>query len=232
MLCHEYKCIFVHIPKTAGQSIEHVFLDLLGFTWETRAPLLLKPNDDPSLGPPALAHLKASEYVTCGHISQELFESYFKFAFVRNPWDKIVSEYKYQGYPKKFDFKTYLFKHLPKSGWTDAYVHIIPQYDFLFDAEENHLVDFIGKFERLQEDFGEICRMLDIRETSLPHINKSLSENRIKHFKKLRHLWNSKKKRENIFQHYSEYYDNESKEFVSHIYKKDIEAFNYEFGEP
>ena len=31
MICHDYKCIFVHIPKTAGQSIEHVFLNQLGW---------------------------------------------------------------------------------------------------------------------------------------------------------------------------------------------------------
>src|SRR5687768_14243923 len=62
VICREYRCLFVHVPKTAGMSIEHVFLRLVGLTWETRAPLLLGGNDDPRLGPPRLEHLKASEY--------------------------------------------------------------------------------------------------------------------------------------------------------------------------
>ena len=70
MLTHQHKTVFVHIPKNAGQSIETVFLDVLGLTWESRAPLLLRPNDIPELGPRRLAHLAASEYVSCGHMTQ------------------------------------------------------------------------------------------------------------------------------------------------------------------
>src|SRR5437764_11835271 len=97
MISHKYRTIFVHIPKTGGQSVENVFLTLHGLTWETREPLLLRPNSDRNLGPSQLAHLRAKEYVACGHIDQENFDSYFKFAFVRNPWERIVSGYHYYG---------------------------------------------------------------------------------------------------------------------------------------
>ncbi|HBN25999.1 MAG TPA: hypothetical protein DD405_00820 [Desulfobacteraceae bacterium] len=234
MLCHKYKCLFVHIPKTAGQSIEHVFLSLLMLNWTTRAPLLLRPNNDPHNGPPSLAHLKASEYVMCNHITQEQFDSYFKFSFVRNPWDRIVSEYKYRGYPKKFDFKTYLFKKLPEDSWSDIYRHIIPQYDFLFDDNGNLLVDFIGYFENLQKDFDEVCRKLGIPVTLLPFVNKSLKDMNISKnlkypMKILINLMRYFKQKKNTFKHYTEYYDDESKEFVSHLYRKDIETFKYKF---
>lgn len=233
MICHDYHCVFVHIPKTAGISVEHVFLNLLGLTWETRAPLLLRPNDDPSVGPPRLAHLKASEYVSCGHLSPEQFACYFKFSFVRNPWDRIVSEYKYRKYPMKIDFKTYLFKHLPAPGWSDTYCHIIPQYDFLFNDDGKLLVDFVGRYERLQADFTTICAHIGLADQTVPHVHRSLEKKQPKTLRQyLSHTWHSlwDKQRKHTFQHYTEYYDDESKEFVAQLYKKDITTFNYAFG--
>jgi hypothetical protein len=235
VICGEYRCLFVHVPKTAGMSIEHVFLRLVGLTWETRASLLLRGNDDPRLGPPRLAHLKAGEYVAHGHLTAEQFESYFKFSFVRNPWDRIVSEYKYRGYPVKIDFKTYLFKHLPAPGWTDTYCHSIPQYDFLYDEGGRLLVDFVGRYESLQADFDTVCTRVGIPPTPLPRVNRSLEETRPNTFRELRRqvrraIWS--REREHTFPHYSEYYDDESREFVGRLFQKDIEAFNYAFGEP
>ena len=130
MICHPYRCVFIHIPKTGGISIDHVFLRLVGLTWDTRAPLLLRGNDDPTKGPPRLAHLKGTEYVSCGHLSPEQFEAYFKFSFVRNPWDRMVSEYKYRGHPMRMSFKNWLFGHLPEPSFSDAYCHMVPQHEF------------------------------------------------------------------------------------------------------
>ena len=66
MISHRHRCVFVHIPKVAGQSIEHVFLGWNGLNWKGRAPLLLRPNEDPRKGPPRLAHLRAQDYVPDG----------------------------------------------------------------------------------------------------------------------------------------------------------------------
>ena len=233
MICHDYQCVFVHIPKTAGISVEHVFLNLLGLTWDTRAPLLLRPNDDPSLGPPRLAHLKATEYVSCGHLSPQQFASYFKFSFVRNPWDRIVSEYKYRKYPMKIDFKTYLFKYLPAPGWSDMYCHILPQYDFLYDEDGRLLVDFVGRYERLQADFTSVCTRLGISNQTVPHVHRSLQKKQPETLRQhLSQTWHSlwDKQHKYTFPHYTEYYDDESKEFVTQLYKKDIATFNYAFG--
>jgi hypothetical protein len=234
VICGQYRCLFVHVPKTAGMSVEHVFLRLVGLTWETRAPLLLRGNDDPRLGPPRLAHLKAGEYVARGYLTAEQFESYFKFSFVRNPWDRIVSEYKYRGYPVKIDFKTYLFKHLPPPGWTDTYCHIIPQYDFLYDDGGKLLVDFVGRYESLQPDFDKVCARLGIPPTPLPRVDRSLDDawpGTLRELRKQvrRAIWS--REREHTFPHYTEYYDDESREFVGRLYRKDVEAFNYAFGE-
>jgi hypothetical protein len=234
VICSQYRCLFVHIPKTAGMSVEHVFLRLVGLTWGTRAPLLLRGNDDPALGPPRLAHLKAGEYVALGHLSAQQFESYFKFSFVRNPWDRIVSEYKYRRHPVKIDFKTYLFRHLPTPGWTDTYCHIIPQHDFLYDETGKLLVDFVGRYETLQADFDTVCARVGIPPTRLPRVNRSLEESRPRSLRELRKqlrraLWSWERK--HTFSHYTEYYDDESREFVGWLYRKDVEAFNYAFGD-
>jgi len=235
VISHQHRCVFIHIPKTAGQSVEHVFLDLAGLTWETRDPLVLRANDNPELGPPRLAHLTASEYVDCGYLTPEQFSSYYKFSFVRNPWDRLVSEYKYRGYPVKIDFKTYLARHLPSRGWTDNYRHIIPQYEFLHDSEGRRLVDFVGRYETLQADFDRVCRDLAIPRRPLPRVNRSLEEQQppttYRELRKRirRAVWSHERK--HTFGHYTEYYDEESRDLVAEMFRKDIEAFSYSFGD-
>lgn len=132
MISERFRCVFVHIPKTAGQSVEHFFLKLHGLSWEERAALLLRYNRDPKLGPERLAHLKAGEYVECGHISSGDFLRYFKFSFVRNPWERLVSEYLYRGYCMEHTFREFVTCGLPpEDGYSDAHRHIIPQYNYL-----------------------------------------------------------------------------------------------------
>lgn len=232
MLCHQNKCLFVHIPKAAGQSVESVFVERSGLTWQTRAPLLLRPNKEPEKGPPRLAHLTASEYISCGYISEADFSNYFKFSFVRNPWARLVSEYTYrrmQGielYQK--DFKHFLFTTFPQhsdddySTSQDFYRHIIPQWEFLYDDSGNCLVDFVGKFESLQQDFDQVCQQLSLPQTMLPHKNKTQAVGIKQKLKTLLNIDNRKP-------HYSYYYDDESADFVQSFYQKDIELFGYCF---
>lgn len=234
MICHPCRCVFIHIPKTGGISVEHVFLELVGLTWDTRAPLLLRRNDDPAKGPPYLAHLKATEYVSRGWLSEELFDSYFKFSFVRNPWDRLVSEYKYRRHPMRMSFKTWLFERLPEPGFTDAYCHLVPQHEFIYDGNGRLLADFVGRYESLQAGFDKVCERLGIPPTPLPHENRSLDPPRIRSLNDVkkrvrRWLWTLRPR--NVYPHYTQYYDDESRAFVADLYRKDIETFGYAFGE-
>jgi hypothetical protein len=235
MISHQHKCIFIHIPKNAGQSIELVFLGLLDLKWETRAPLLLRFNDRPELGPRNLAHLKASEYVRCRYLSQELFDAYFKFTFVRNPWARIISIYKYFGFNTRFEFKFFLSNVLKEGLWQEKYWFVCPQSDFVCDEDGRILVDFIGRFENLQNDFYHVCQKIGLPPIEVPHAHESsisspglsLRPKQLKEYVR----YQLKGKHIPVYKRYQDYYDDESREFVAEFYKKDIDLFHYQFDE-
>lgn len=238
MLCHEFKCIFVHVPKVAGQSVERYFLGLAGLDWQRRSALLLRSNNDPTLGPPRLAHLKAADYLEKGHVTQAQFDAYFKFAFVRNPWDRVVSFYKYSGMDARCDFRTYLFKHFPTRRHPDFWF-VAPQYEYLHDHEGRLLVDMVGRFEKLKEDFVMVCRRLGIPDGKrLPHANRSVPQggalprdiNQLR--LTLRRLVFAPLIRRHNHSHYSAYYDEECTERVRSLYATDVAAFGYAWNGP
>jgi len=227
MISDRYKCIFTHIPKTAGQSIERFFLNLHGLSWGDRSPLLLRYNPDPNKGPERLAHLTSNEYVSCGYIDEHKFQSYFKFSFVRNPWARIVSEYRFGNHNKTKPFKTFLLDRFQKkSNYADTYRHVIPQYNFLYNETGKLLVDFVGRFENLQDDFDLICSKIGITDSQLPHVNSS---NQASIKDKIIKLVSGKRKSKSY--HYTDYYDEETEEIVRDMYMKDIKTFKYRFGE-
>jgi len=234
VICDEHRCIFIHIPKNAGQSIETVFLRLVNLTWATRARLLLRANADPKLGPPRLAHLKAHEYVECGHLAQEKFRSYLKFAFVRNPWDRMVSIYKYMGLRKGLSFKEFLTGEFRNDIWKKQFWFVGPQIDFVCDQGGELVVNFLGRFESLQADFRTVCERLGLAVSKLPHVNKSKGQKLREALKpcelRRRLQMFCAAKNLKVCRCYEDYYDEESKEIVAELYAKDIIRFGYGFG--
>ena len=202
MINHNQKYIFFHINKTGGTSVEHA----LGYTKKT-------------------ANLWQGKHHTFKWYKRAArkkigFENYFKFTVVRNPWDRFLSLYKYRvkrGHPsfrrgvipfKKWGKKIYNGCPNFCKGFTlrEPKLYVKPQLNWITDANGNMVVDFICRFENFQEDFNAVCNKIGIPERTLPHVNKS------KH------------------KHYTEYYDDETREIVAEKYKKDIEYFGYEFG--
>lgn len=229
MICHAFKCVFVHIPKVAGQSIEQFFMNQLGLDWkEGREALLLQNNDNPALGTEKLAHLTAAEYVDCGHMTRQDFNAYFKFSFVRNPWSRILSEYRYRNYFHHHSFRDFVLNKMPKPGFDDKYRHVMPQYQMLHDAEGKLLVDFVGRFETLQQDFARVCARLGISDDQLPHRNPSNKKSRDfkRRFKNI--LFNNG---ENRHHGLTDFYDDVTRDAVADYYRIDIETFGYQFNE-
>jgi hypothetical protein len=99
------------------------------------------------------------------YLTQEQFDQYFKFSFVRNPWDRIVSIYKYFGWGRHVEFKKFLVKKL-KHEWRDNYWFVGFQSDFVCNETGDITVDFLGEFENLRTDFGQVCRQLGPRTYS------------------------------------------------------------------
>ncbi|HEX2595616.1 MAG TPA: sulfotransferase family 2 domain-containing protein [Luteimonas sp.] len=218
MISHHDHCVFVHVPKTAGQSVETFFLKRVGLTWEQRAPLLLRPNDNPDLGPPRLAHLRARDYVQKKWVTPEQFDSYFRFAFVRNPWDRTASFYR-TGYDRVCSFPRFVRFHLPRllerKPWFFG-----PQAEYLHAENGTLLVDFVGRYERLAADFREVCNQLGIPDGTLPHANDS-NHNIGPVARLLRRRPRP----------YTDMFDARSKTLVARIYADDIDAFKYRFHE-
>lgn len=174
MYYREKKVIFVHVPKTAGQSVEHFFLRDAGLSWEDRAAFVMGPNEDPSKGPIRLAHLLARDYVGCGHLSQREFDESFKFAFVRHPLARALSTYKYERAFLRMSFFEYVNVFLRDTlAGDDTWFHR-PQVDFVNGADGDPLVDFVGRFENLQGDFAKVCETLGMPVEDLPPVNVSL----------------------------------------------------------
>lgn len=226
MISHQQKCVFVHIPKTAGQSIEQYFMDLNQLSDKQKGELLIKRNDDPTRGPSRLAHLRAHEYIDCGYINKQQYDEYFSFAFVRNPWARLVSEYLHKKLDNKFSFKDFVATGFPrKDDFCDAYRHVIPQTDYLLNKENKIMVDFVGRFENLQKDFTHVCEQLNLPNSQLSHKNSTSSFRRSIE-RKIRHIFRFEKR---IKTHYTEYYDQATIDKVSELYQSDIEMFGYEF---
>jgi hypothetical protein len=201
MISHKHKFIFIHIPKTAGTSIERFLLEVEGVrtpacpAWGPAWGKTLKPSEREEYLIAPGQHNLFREY------DQKYRAAYFSFAFVRNPFDRAVSSFFYE---KRWG-RSSSFKDFLKNPRHENDVHAVSQRDFIINKSNEPLVDFIGRFENLQDDFGVVCDKIGIQRKKLP------CENKRQH------------------KHYAEYYNDETREIVAEKYAKDIECFGYKF---
>lgn len=155
-----HRAIFIHLPKTAGTSVSR------------------------QLGLSKSRHIPAEEYQIT---NPRKFETYFKLAFVRNPFDRLVSSYAFlkDGGMNADDarfaerkvipfesFEHFLTEGFARDAETRAWVHFRPQTEFICDAAGRNLMDFTGRFERIAEDYAVIAARLGA-PADLPLLNRS-----------------------------------------------------------
>jgi hypothetical protein len=132
---------------------------------------------------------------------------FFKFVFVRNPWDVQVSQYHH--FLQNSDHYRHELVASMKSF--DRYIewrvsgNVRLQSFFCYDSTERELVNFIGRYERLQVDFKKVCDLIGIDRVVLPVLNSSMRED------------------------YREYYSRTSRQLIYSAYRRDIELFRYKF---
>jgi hypothetical protein len=206
-LSRSHRFIFVHVYRSGGQSITAALEPYLTRPRLARVPLLARIGD---------RRLDALREHNHGHISarelraalpREQFDSFFKFAFVRNPWSWQVSVFHFvrqrPDHPDHEFFETLRdFNHY--LDWRVNTAGPRLQSDLVCDTSGEVLVDFLGHYETLAADFATVCARLGISR-ALPHKNRSQHDS------------------------YREYYSDETRALVAEAYKADIERFGYEF---
>ena len=190
---NEYKTIFIHIPKTGGNSIYKAL-----FSKESNG------------------HIRWSQYQKK---NRKKFQEFFKFAVVRNPWDRLVSAFFYlkkggmNSLDKKWaedniqEYKTFdeFVKRWINQKNIFSYAHFKPQSYWICDENNKIMVDFIARIETIDEDFLFLSNKIDSKQESLKKLN---SVSRLD---------------------YRKYYNDKTINIVKNVYKNDIELFGYTF---
>ncbi len=190
------QCVFVHVPKVAGSSIA---LALFG---------------DETTGH---AHMTWEDYF---YENRSRYRRFFSFGFVRNPWDRLASAYRYLcDVPEQHKFtRAWSLENVVQySDFADficalrdradlrAWPHLRPQSEFLANGDQV-MVDFVGHYETLATDLTLVAERLRIDVKKVPHVNSSGPR-----------------------RHYSHHYDVESAAIVGEIYARDVSLFGYRF---
>lgn len=205
-ISHQHKCIFVHIPKCAGTSIESV----LGMHGDIKTigiePYLNQQINNETLFGKGAQHYTLDDIEL--HINPSQYNEYFKFAFVRNPWERFVSHVAWQ--KRKWHTKEPLNQEdvdnaiIKLKSLDKVNDHLKPQWQYIYNNQGESPLDFVGRFENLSNDWNKIANILGL-EVSLPN---RMSSNHV---------------------HYSQYLSDEQAEILADFYRVDREIFDYEF---
>lgn len=227
---HELKAIYIQIPKTGGSYIHNVLRDCYGFETfrytrkdhkEYNGEFACKDDERGcakifgfvNTRKTGILHYyeTSTEIYDLAKITEEQFKSYRKFAFIRNPYDKIVSAWKFIKKVKHIPHTFSQFLTFHEDCDNSVYSHsFIPQYVHLLDKNNEFHIDYAGSFENLNEDLIYILKQIGV--TKIRH-QKYVTEN----------IKMNVSNRKN----YSSYYTSENLATVNKFFHVDFEQFNF-----
>jgi len=200
MISFQKRFLFVHIHKTAGNSIQSI---LRRYSEDEIVSARAHQDGIERFGVrnpnyQIKKHSTLAEYRAA--LGEAQFRGLYKFTCVRNPWDRMISLY-FSPSRERAQWNRKLFKKLLSNTLSVA-DHLRLEKD---DADPFGNVDCVMRFETLATDFRSVCAELGIHWTPLPNYNPSSRE------------------------HYSKYYDDELRELVRRRFASEIERFGYTF---
>ena len=205
IISHRHRFIFFAVPRTGTHAIRTALDPVLGeddwqqqsLTAQVRLPV------------PALARFNHG-HLTLRQIRASLpstvWQDYFKFAFVRNPYDRFVSvcamlNKRNPGYRGR---ETAFMKRALTIPRFRQRILVRPQVDMLVDESGKLGMDHVGRYETLQRSFAVICGQIGIAESGLEQSNATEHEA------------------------YTTYFDDELTPAVTAFYRRDFEILGYE----
>jgi hypothetical protein len=206
IISHKHRFIFFAVPKTATHAIRQALSVHLGEgDWQQQILFGKDQLPIPALAAKEHGHLSVREVLP--HLPADVWRSYFKFAFVRNPFDRFVSTcfFLFRKEPEFAKAATVSMKRaLGVTGFRRR-VLVLPQSSLLTGPDGDLAPDFIGRFEDLQASYNEVCRRISITTIDLETLNPSEHDQ------------------------YAEYYDEQLKQMVTDFYRDDLINFGYQF---
>ena len=206
IVSHKHRFIFFAVPKTATHALRQALTPHLGpDDWEQQVLFGNAASPIPEIARIQHGHVSARQLRP--HVSDDVWESYFKFGFVRNPFDRFVSTCFFLNRNNP-DFAagavTFMKRALTVPRFRQR-VLVTPQVRLLTDSDGAIALDYVGRYEELQNSYDEICDRIGIARTELGR--KNPSEHKA----------------------YTEYYDDELAELVGKFYEGDLKTFSYAF---
>jgi hypothetical protein len=206
IISHKHKFIFFAIPKTATHTIREALRKHTGEgDWEQQVLFGQQSLPIPELASIVHGHISVTQLRP--HLPSETWDSYFKFGFVRNPFDRFISTCFFLN-RKNPGFKRNATATMKRAITFERFkqrILVRPYSELLTDDKEEIAVDFVGRFEDLQQSFDAVSERLHLPSTDLT--TKNTSEHDA----------------------YTEYYDDELREKVAEFYARDLRMFGYDF---
>jgi len=215
ILLERHRAVYVEIPKVACTSIKTVLAELVGVDLSETAG---NPHEARWPTPPPASG------------AGPMFPGLFAFAFVRNPWDRLVSCYRdkilgevdgftyftirpgvanclarFEAFVAGMAFDEFV-RAVASIPDEDADAHFRSQHSFVTDDDGRLAVDFIGRYERLAEDFGAVERRLGLTAITLP-----------------------RRQAARVPADYTAFYTVETRDIVAGRFARDCELFGYRF---